>query len=260
MLTFNLYSNFYNYIKKFKISNNLLHFLFPNICAVCDRNIDKDAIFCTHHYAKIKFISSSSSCKICSRELSESEIIGTICLKCVNNKPYFDTSIILFQYEDTIAKLILNLKYNDETYFVDNVCNMITSKLSNIYKINDFIICPVPLSSSRIKARRFNQSSLLAKKIAKKLQLFLIKDLLIRTSFQSTQESLNYQQRVDNVKDSFQLNPKYKNLIKDKKIILVDDVVSSGATANYCSRALKTRASYVVLTAIARSNLNYKRL
>lgn len=238
---------FLNYIKNNKISKRIFSFIFPNYCVFCDKTTIDNALFCENHYKKIIF-NSFPNCVICSKPITGNND-RTTCLDCLNNKPSYDLSLVLFNYNKQIAQLILKLKYNDDTSFLRKTATIINGNLSTQ---EYHLIIPVPLHKKRLKKRKYNQSSLLASEISKLSGLNYIPNLLIRQKFTSSQEGLNKKQRLENVKDSFKINPKYQDKIKDLNIILVDDVIASGATVENCSKLLKkSKCNRILVVAIA---------
>jgi ComF family protein len=122
-------------------------------------------------------------------------------------------------------------------------------------KLEEFIIdidliCAVPLYKKRLKKRKYNQALLLAKSIAKKYQIKLIPDLLIRIKGGKYQIGLNKTARINNVKNAFKINDKYLSKIKNKNILIIDDVVTTGATIDNCSKILKKSGCKNVFAAV----------
>ncbi len=250
---------FFNIAKNYllKIFSFLTRLIYPNQCLLCDTYIDEDAILCTHHFNKVQFIS-DPKCISCSVPLNF-DAKNIKCISCLSQKQYYDSSVIIFLYENNIANMILSLKYNDNTYVCKKLAKifigrLVTSDADNVDSYN--IITAIPLHKKRLTKRKYNQSLILAKHIAKGLSgVDLLPDLLVRNFFTKTQEGLSERQRYENLKDAFFVNEKYHKIIKGKKIILVDDVVVTAATINSCSKAIKSAgAAEIKIVAIARSD------
>ncbi len=105
--------------------------------------------------------------------------------------------------------------------------------------IKDSILIPVPLHKNRQKKRSFNQSIELAKSISKKTGTPFIADLLVKIKDTPSQTHLDREMRELNIKGSFSFNPKYKDLAKESNLIIIDDVMTTGATLNECAKILK---------------------
>ena len=114
------------------------------------------------------------------------------------------------------------------------------------------IIVPVPLSKRRLRRRHFNQAALLSLHLARALEIPMVSDSLVRIYDNPKQVGQSYQQRLDNVAGCFAVVRKH--LVAGKKVLLLDDVVTSGATANVCAQALlKAGASEVRVLSISRT-------
>jgi len=107
------------------------------------------------------------------------------------------------------------------------------------------IICAVPIHKKRKAERGYNQSELIAKEISKKLQNIEYKDILIKTKNNKRQSDLKREDRIDNVRNVYEI--RNKQIIKDKKIIIFDDVYTTGNTVNECSRVLKENGANKIL-------------
>lgn len=137
-------------------------------------------------------------------------------------------------YNDKIRKIILDYKFNEKPYLYNTFSTFIKN---NILFDNYDLVIPVPISINRYKTRGYNQSYLIAKNIAKNLNLKVKNNILYKTKNNNMQSSLDKGRREENVKGVYQI--RNKNEIINKKILLIDDIFTTGATANECSRVLK---------------------
>lgn len=150
---------------------------------------------------------------------------------------YFNEHMYLFQYNGEIRNTILNYKFNEKSYIYDVFVNFLKNNQKICVQIKKYdIIVSVPISKERLKQRGYNQSELLAKKIAKMLQMQFSKDVLIKIKNNKIQSELNKQDRRKNVQNVY-ITKKQKE-INSKKILLVDDIFTTGNTANECARIL----------------------
>jgi ComF family protein len=154
-----------------------------------------------------------------------------------------------------VKKIIRNFKYNPFYKEFDNsLANLIASHFFLIEQSPPLasIIIPVPLFSSRIRWRGYNQSALIAAKISKIWNIAVLNSCLARIKKTESQTNLSKESRLQNVKNAFVCSN--KSLIKDKQILLVDDIVTSGATMNECARTLiDYGASSITGIAVARA-------
>jgi len=237
-----------------KIINKIFYIIFPDRCITCNKLISPNAVFCEHDWNQLKYIL-EPKCKICCTNLVTKINFDSLCANCIKNKNiYFDSCESVFFYNETIRTPILQFKNNDQTHLSIKLGNILAKNL--IKKTNEYeIIAPVPLHKSRLRNRKYNQSLLLCKEIIKTHNhLKLYPDLLVRKSMSRSQKNLSMKQRSENVKDSIVLNQKYKEFVKDKKIIIVDDVIASSSTVNECAKVLKKHhVKEVKISAIAKS-------
>ena len=134
--------------------------------------------------------------------------------------------------------MILDYKFNDKSYLYKTFVNFLlkNKKIFENIKKYDTII-PVPISKKRYKERGYNQSLLIAKEIARQTNLKLVNNCLIKTKNIIEQSKLNKEDRQQNIQGVYKLQN--EQLIKNKNVILVDDIYTTGSTVNECSRMLK---------------------
>lgn len=153
--------------------------------------------------------------------------------------PFYNDSVTIFGYNNSLKKIIANLKYYDATFLSKKFAKLLVEKIAPNAKNYDLIIA-VPLHRKRLRTRKYNQSILLCKTIKRDFpHLKFYPDFLIRTKFSKTQTALNKKEREKNLENIFKINQKYIDLIKGKNILLIDDVITTGATLNNCAKVLK---------------------
>lgn len=151
---------------------------------------------------------------------------------------YFNELMYIFKYEGEIRKLILDYKFNDKSYIYLTFTNFLLKNkkiFENIKKYDKII--PVPISKKRLKTRGYNQSYLIAKEIASQTNLELVNNCLLKTKNIVEQSKLNKEDRIKNIKGVYELQN--KQLIENKKVLLVDDIYTTGSTVNECSKILR---------------------
>lgn len=151
----------------------------------------------------------------------------------------FSRHFFVFRYEGLIRKALVEYKFKDKPYLYETFVNLLLNdkKVCGFLKSYDIII-PVPISKKRKQNRGYNQCELLAKKLAKNLpNIQLVSDALIKIRDNIPQSSLTKQERITNVKGMYQVKNKEK--IQNKKIVLLDDVFTTGSTVAECSKVLK---------------------
>lgn len=206
--------------KIFKIQEKILNLIYPKTCGICGK------------------INQNSLCKKCEIDLkkqSENQIVKDG--EEIENK-YFNELMYIFKYEGQIRKLILDYKFNEKSYIYLTFVNFLlkNQKIFENTKNYDTII-PVPISSKRQKERGYNQSLLIAKEISNQTKLKLVNNCLMKTKNIIEQSKLNKEDRIKNIQGVYEL--KNKQLIENKKILLIDDIYTTGSTVNECSKILR---------------------
>lgn len=201
------------------VPNVLLNIIYPPICGICGR------------------VNKNSICRKCEIELEKNLNINIIRQEELEDK-YFNELMYIFKYEGQIRKLILEYKFNEKSYIYITFVNFLLKNkkiFENIKKYDK--IMPVPISRKRQKERGYNQSLLIAKEIAKKTNLELVNNCLIKTKNIVEQSKLNKEDREKNIQGVYEL--KNEQLIQDKKVLLIDDIYTTGSTVNECSKILR---------------------
>jgi len=159
--------------------------------------------------------------------------VSIICGECIKEEPAFEYARSFGLYNDPLRKGINLLKYHGKK----RLSRPLSELLIKAGIPDADAIIPVPLYHKRLRKREFNQSALISKYLAEEMKSRLLLDCLVKVRDTLPQVGLRYKARVNNIKGAFKVSNSY--LIKDMKIILVDDVVTTGATIRECSRTLK---------------------
>jgi competence protein ComFC len=177
------------------------------------------------------------------------------CQDCKEYKPHYAAARSVLVYEGNAQKLIRDYKYGAKKYLSEPLGQLMSDYFSNLNWKTDLIV-PAPMSRERLKERGFNQSLLLAQAVAKNHNIPLKDDILIKIKNTPYQARLTRKERFEQVKGAFvaQENADLKN----KKILLIDDVMTTGATCDELSRILlkhKAREVYVLVLAQPRKKI-----
>lgn len=151
---------------------------------------------------------------------------------------HFENHYYIFKYDNLIRKLIIDYKFNEKPYLYRSFLEFLNNYQKEYiqFKIYDIII-PVPISKKRKKERGYNQSLLIARKISSKEKIKLGDKVISKVKNNNTQSKLNKEERAENVKNVYKITSN-KEII-NKNILLIDDIYTTGATLNECSRMLK---------------------
>ena len=174
-------------------------------------------------------------CKKCGKVLERYEICSDKYATSIENIE--KKKLHIFQYKEIVRKLIIRYKFNNKSYLYKTFCEFIVKnkKAFDFIKSYDIII-PVPMHNKKRALRGYNQSELIAKELAKKMKIKIFTDVLIKTKNNKVQSSLNKEDRKNNVKDVYKLVNKEK--IYNKKVLIFDDIYTTGATIEACKREI----------------------
>jgi ComF family protein len=224
--------------------------LFPPRCFSCHDLTEKTSGLCANCWNGITFIS-TPFCTRCGSPFPYNIGSSLECMPCMASPPPYDMARAVFAYDEGSRKLITGYKYQDRTQATPMFTSWLIRVGAELLAQTD-IILPVPLHRWRLLQRRYNQSALLARNLSQASGKIMLPSALIRTRNTPQQAGLNRAQRLLNVKDAFNVPPAYRTQIKDKKILLLDDVLTTGATLNSCTQALLeagVKAVYVLTLA-----------
>ncbi len=178
-----------------------------------------------------------------------------VCKECRKKKVYYDSGYSACKFDSPVRELIHLFKYGKRRYLASFLGGLILEHVRERADVSRCdAIAPVPLHWWRHWRRGFNQSAELSRYLSKRLRIPLIKRNLTRVRHTRPQVGLSPDERNDNIKNAFKVRKPAK--IAGKKILLLDDVITSGATLNECARVLKKAgaASVTILTLAHASN------
>jgi ComF family protein len=218
--------------------NKCVQFFYPPLCPFCREKVEKDGMICADCWPSVSPIT-APACRHCAIPLDVAFAEENVCVKCMTMPPEFDECRAVYIYGPLIKRLVLRFKNQQVTALASFMGNKMLAISRDIIDASDYII-PVPLHASRLKKRGFNQATLLAYQIAQSMRHKVKLNLLVRCKNTPSQGTLSRQARHKNLEGAFvvpsQLNPE---LLKNKIITLIDDVMTTGATLKECANALK---------------------
>jgi ComF family protein len=218
-----------------KLSQAFLHIVMPPTCISCADIVEIQGQICGKCWGEIKFIG-KHKCHACGLPFEFDMGKGAYCQHCLAHKPVFKKLRAVCKYDGIGRQLAARLKFHDKTHLAGSMAQMMFNAGGEVLKYAD-IIAPIPLHRTRKFFRKYNQSALLAQELAKKTKdsVDYQPNLLKRIRATTPQTKLNYAQRQKNVADAFAVHGD----VRGKTILLIDDVMTTGATMNACARALK---------------------
>lgn len=223
------------------IFSDFIDMIYPPRCHICGSFLvdktGKAAHFCEaclNSFSKI----GHPFCPICRVPFGSLSGEDHLCETCIRKRPYFKEMRAPYLYQGGIMEAIHQFKYHSKTHLSISLGSILASfALEWLNDINDLLLMPVPLHPKRLRERKFNQSLLLARSITKNLNIDLDFLSLRRIRYTIPQIGLNNKDRKKNVRGAFGFVG--KKSLKDRNVILVDDVATTGSTLNECARVLK---------------------
>ena len=181
-----------------------------------------------------------SLCNKCKIKLQKSAICKIEDYK--NTSSYFDEHIYLFQYNGEIRDAILKYKFDEKSYIYRTFLEFIKNNENICAQIKKYdIIIPVPISKKRLNSRGYNQSSLIAKNLAQELNIEYSEKILIKIKDNKPQSEMKQDTRKSNVSGVYKVINEER--INNKKVLIVDDIFTTGSTADECAKVLKDNSS-----------------
>jgi ComF family protein len=224
----------------------LVDLVFPPRCPLCGEAIAAQTGLCPACWATLA-IPGDPSCARCSRPFGEDMAAGSICAPCLGDPPRHDGIAAATLYNDASRKLILSLKHGNRISLAAMMAALMATRLR--FLDEGWIVAPVPLHRWRIWKRGFNQSAELAREICRKSEARLIVDLLERRKATPSLGGLGKKARKRALSGAITINPGRAAIIRGAHIVLVDDVLTSGATSDACVRSLKNAGAEKVVIA-----------
>ena len=215
------------YLKRriMKILKEIINIFYPQTCGLCEQKINE-----------------RYTCRKCLNIIEYYHERVVIPVTSDNN--YCDKIFAAVHYRGVFKDKMLNYKFHDAKYIGASFAEILKIVIEK-HDLKADIIIAVPISKKRLKERGYNQSEIIAKKLSMFVEIKYQEDILVKTKNNLRQSELTLHERKENVKDAYSI----KNIekIKNKKIILIDDIYTTGATLNECAKVLKQHGALEVL-------------
>ncbi len=229
-----------------------LNLLFPPRCLACGCHVEEAHRFCTGCFAKLAFVS-EPYCLLCGFPFDYDLGEQALCGHCMHNPPPYDAARTVLRYDEHSRHLVTHFKYADRTSHMPAYAALMARAGAALIAQSDVII-PIPLHRKRLLARGYNQSALLAYGLSDRCHLPVWPDGLLRTRNTPPQAGLSRAQRLKNVVGAFRVNHDYADALRGKSVLLIDDVMTTGATIHHATNmVLGAGAKAVYVLTLART-------
>jgi ComF family protein len=242
--------------------------LFPNQCSVCGAVLERGCCICNRCTKDIEFIY-SPFCSICGAPIGtdtpgliedtdddgrKGQVRNIKCIQCTGYSYEFSKNESLGVYAGILRELIQLFKFGKRKGLAITFASLFSERKRG-YIEQHAVLIAVPLTPRRRSERGFNQASLIAERVSKECGIEFVRRCIRRKGVSKPQSSIGgMQERISNLRDSFEVGERHKKAIEGRSVLLIDDVLTTGATASACARALKKAgAARVDLLSCART-------
>jgi ComF family protein len=218
-----------------RLAQTLLDFALPPRCPGCGTITEEPHLFCFECWSGLDFLG-PPCCARCAHPFEYDAGEAALCGACSAAPPDYDQLRAAVVYGEISRKVALRLKYGGRPGHAETLARLMQRHL---VRPGETILAPVPLHRWRIWKRGYNQAALIAGALARRTGAQIRLDLLERIKSTPPLKGRNPRQRREALAGAFRLSDRYKEEVRGRSLILVDDVYTSGATANACARILK---------------------
>ena len=218
--------------------------LLPPRCLGCGCTVDRPGALCPSCWRGIHF-AAPPHCARCGYPFAYDLGPSALCGACSREAPPFDRARFVMRYDDRSRDLLIAFKHRDRTDAAPVFAGWMRRAGAEVIESADLVV-PVPLHRWRLLSRRFNQAALLALALGAQAARPVVPDLLVRRRNTPSQRRLDPAARRRNVSGAFDVPPERRTRLIDKRVLLIDDVLTTGATVEACARALRRRGAGAV--------------
>lgn len=223
--------------------------LYPPACSVCLADVGFDQYLCQDCDAKIIRIV-PPFCEKCSEPFFGAISGAFDCVNCAHRKIYFETAVSAYRSRGIVRQVVLNFKYGKQIHLRHLVAKWLFTALNDTrLRGREFdLLVPVPLHPARQRERGFNQAALLTELLSRHMSL-QARAVLERIRYTTTQTAFDRAERMENLRGAFRLRRKAD--VRNLRVLLIDDVLTTGSTLSECARVLKRAGARSVCAATA---------
>jgi len=219
-----------------RVSRIVLDAVLPPRCLKCGDILSTAQGLCPDCWRKLTWLG-APCCACCGQPFPFDAGGDSLCGACLQKKPAYDRARAVFRYDDESRDLVIGLKHADRTESVPALAGWMSRAGAALLESTELIV-PVPLHWSRLATRRFNQAALLAQAIGRKAGLPVLPQALTRRRATKSQGHLGRLARFRNVKGAIAVSERHATTVTNRRILLIDDVITTGATVESAAKAL----------------------
>jgi len=229
----------------------VLDLLLPPTCILCSTPVDKPGLLCGSCFGELSPIG-EPCCVSCGTpfELAWHSAEGGVCQRCIDAPPSFERARAALTYDNASRRLVLPFKHGDRIEFAWVLAQLMARAGAELLREADVIV-PVPLHRRRLFVRRYNQAALLARSLGRIGGNVVIVDAMVRTRATHSLDGKSAAERRDEVAGAFLVRPRRADQLAGRRILLIDDVMTSGATTGACAESLLAAGAAAVDVLVA---------
>jgi ComF family protein len=234
-----------------RVALGALGAVLPARCLGCGKVVEAAGALCGACWGEIDFLA-PPYCACCGLPFEVDPGEELLCGVCLKRRPAFARARAVFRYDERSRHLILGFKHGDRLNGAPAFGHWMARAGAPLLSAAD-MVAPVPLHWTRLFHRRYNQAALLAHAVGRASGVKVIPDLLLRRRRTPSQGGLNATERQRNMRGAFALKPAHVGRVEGRRVVLIDDVLTTGATASACAETLiEAGASAVDVLTLAR--------
>ncbi|NQW09781.1 MAG: ComF family protein [Alphaproteobacteria bacterium] len=227
-----------------RVTRVTVDLVLPPRCLACGVEVPSLGSLCLGCWADLRFIS-RPLCDLCGDPFETAPPGPSVCGDCLVAPTRYDRARSALRYDDGSRPLILGFKHGDRLHLAPTMAGWMRVAGAELLAEAEVLV-PVPLHRWRLWARRYNQAALLAHGVARATGLPVADRCLLRVRRTPSQGRLTASQRARNVQGAFAVAPDRRAEIAGRRVLLIDDVLTSGATATACARTLRRAGAVAV--------------
>ncbi len=213
-----------------------LDLFLPPRCLACGETVGEPGTLCGECWPNLTFLA-PPMCAACGFPFEYDVGAGALCGACIRSSPPYDRARAVLRYDSHSRDLVIAFKHRDRTDAAPAYGRWMARAGAELLAEGGLIV-PVPLHRRRLIARRYNQSAELAHALSRESGLHCAPDLLVRVRATPSQGRLSRTERERNVRGAFAVRPGRADAVANRRVVPVDDVLTTGATARACTRVL----------------------